>query len=580
VTGKAGNSGFRSGFLIKAAALTGLLLSTAICAVLIFIALRPEKNTPSRDMFQRLLRNYDLAAGTEGGNSGGGEPETLSAMLDTMEKNTQGVESWLSLLKRRRALAKAHPRTLAQYQEASRRAAAAFPWSEPLAAVALASALLGPAADRTEAIRGYGALINDTRLIPLALAAAVLRGDLGDPSRAAENRGETLLSLGLPSLSRQREDRLIVNLVLLKLLNRDYQGAEAQILGISRQGTLEQGAFLGEYYYDFGNPARSAEIFNRMAGDQALLRSADALWLGGRTESARNIWLALGNTQSNTQGNVQGNSGGAVPAGPALRSLYNLGASAPTAEEGEKWFTLLYRAGEENPALREEPGYDYGLIAYTRNLAPREALDILDNRASQSPQGPANSTGTAALRDLEILRRRGELWTMERTAAETWLLLGRYPEDSRLYQWAAWYFDYQRRREDSVALARTAGYRGIRGPWLDLSAALGDLESGRLEEAEQGLRSISLADTPIWQAEANLGLVLEARRAPAEALEHYEIAASRVKDSREASRLQLRIAGCLRALGRKEESRRALLYSLDLNPANLSARLELRRLEN
>jgi hypothetical protein len=72
---------------------------------------------------------------------------------------------------------------------------------------------------------------------------------------------------------------------------------------------------------------------------------------------------------------------------------------------------------------------------------------------------------------------------------------------------------------------------------------------------------------------------MEARRAPAEALEQYETAAGRVKDRQAASRLQRRIAGCLRSLGRKDESRRALLYSLDLDPGNLTARLELRRLE-
>jgi tetratricopeptide (TPR) repeat protein len=515
-------------------------------------------------MFRRLLRNYDLAAGAEPG--GEGRAETLAAMLDRIEKNVQGVESWLSLLKRRRALAKARPEMFRQYQEAGRRAAGAFPWSEPLAALALESALQGGPVTGAETIRGYGAITGGASLSPLALSAAILCGDFGDPSRAAENRGEALLSAALPlirpSLPQGREDRLLINLALLKLLRRDYAGAEAQVLGISRGGTGEWEAFLGEYYYDFGDPSRAAEIFSRSAGERGLLRSADSLWLGGKIENARNIWLTFRT----------------APAGPGFRSLYNLGASATEAGEREKWFGLLYQAGEENPALREEPCYGYGLIAHTRSLAPREALDILEGRARrQGPPGPEE-----ALRDLEILRRRGEFWTIERTAAELWMLLGRYPEDSRLYQWAAWYFDYQRLREDSAVLIRTAGYRGIRGPWLELSAALGDLETGRLEEAEEGLRSIvsGTGGPSIWQAEANLGLLLEARHAPAEALMHYETAAAGVRDRREASRLQLRIAGCLRALGREEESRRALLYSLDLNPANLAARLELRRLED
>ena len=550
-----------SGLLIKAAAAAGLLLSAIICAVLIAVTLRPRGAAPEGGGFHRLLEDYDriFGAGEQGKDGTGDRPETPAAMLDRLdkiEKNVQGVESWLSLLKRRRALAKAYPHMTGQYQDACRRAAAAFPWSEPLAALALS--LPGGAESRD-----HGALINNTRFIPLALAAAVLRGDFDSPGRAAENRGENLLSLGLPlirsGLPAGMGDRLIVNLVLLKILKGDYPGAEAQLQGLSRNAG--QGAFLGEYYYDFGDPLRAAEMFNRTGGEGGLLRSADALWLGGKNENAGNIWRTLIS----------------AVAGPEarLRSLYNLGASFP--EDREKWFTLLHRAGEEDPALRGNPAYVYGIIGYTRYMGPYEALELLDSRL----RSPEDSPAPAALRDLEILRRRGELWPPERTVAETWLLLDRYPGEPRLYSWAAWYFDYQRRREEGAVLIKTAGYRNIREPRLDLSAALNDLAAGRLDEAEKGLRSIvsTPAGRQIWQAEANLGLIAEARRAPAEALEHYEMAADGVKDRQAASRLQRRIAGCLRSLGRKEESRRVLRYSLDLDSGNLGARLELRRLE-
>ncbi|MDR2746415.1 MAG: hypothetical protein LBB77_03120 [Treponema sp.] len=549
-----------SGLLIKAAAAAGLLLSALVCAVLIVFTLHPQKDySPGGDRFHRSLRDYDRIFGAgEQGRDGDSDsrPEALDAMLDKLEKSAQGVESWLSLLKRHRVLAKTYPDMLPRYREAGLRAAAAFPWSETLAAVALESSDTAKTGD-------YGARINDLRLIPLALAAAVLRGDFDSPGRAAGNRGETLLSLGLPlirsGLPEDRMDRLIIDLALLKILRQDYLGAEAQLQGLSRN--TGRRAFLGEYYYDFGDPLRAAEIFNRAGGERGLLRSADALWLGGKTENAGNIWRTLS---------------GAGQAGPEarLRSLYNLGASFPG--EKENWFGLLYRAGEEDPALRGDPSYVYGLIGYTRNLAPNEALELLDSRL-RSPDSPA----MAALRDLEILRRRGELWTPERIVGETWLLLDSYPEDPRLYRWAAWYFGYQRRREEGAVLAKTAGYRNIQDPWLDLSAALGDLEAGRLDEAEEGLRSIVSAagGGQIWQAEANLGLILEARRAPAEALKHYESAAAGVTERKAASRLRQRIAGCLRSLGRKAESRQALLDSLDLNPENLTARLELRRLE-
>jgi hypothetical protein len=534
-----------AGSLVKAAAAAGILLSVLVCAALIRFTLHLPP-APAGNRFHRLLRDYDriFDAGEQG------KPEILEAMLDNAEKNVQGVESWLSLLKRRRALAKAYPRMIGQYREAGRRAAAAFPWSEPLAALALAGGL--PAEGRDQ-----GALINDTRFIPLALAAAVLRGDFDSPGRAAENRGEALLSQGLPLIRAElppgRGDRLIINLALLKILRRDYIGAEAQIQGLSRTAGHN---FLGEYYYDFGDPLRAAEIFSRAGGEQGPLRSADALWLGGKTENAGNIWRTLSGAETGREAR--------------LRSLYNLAAAFPG--ERETWLGLLHRAGEEEPALRENTAYIYGLIGYTRYLPPYEALELLETRLR-----PPSSL--AALRDLEILRRRGELWTPERTVAETWLLLGAYPEDSRLYRWAAWYFDYQRRPEEGAILLKTAGRRNIRDSRLDLSAALEDLAAGRLDGAEEKLRTLVSGPAAPWQAEANLGLIQEARRSPADALKHYEIAAGRTEDRRAASRLQRRIAGCLRSLGRREESRRALLYSLELDNDNLRARLELRRLE-
>ncbi|MDR1024085.1 MAG: hypothetical protein LBL56_00020 [Treponema sp.] len=564
-------------FSVKLAVVFGILFSVLICAVLIFLGLRPDRNyfgppaASSGDVFHRLLREYDQTCVAP---PDPGQLDTLSALLDKMEQSARGVESWLSLLKRRRALAEASPRMLLPYRESGRRAAAAFPWSEPLAAVA-AAALLRESpvtAENAETLRSYAALINEARLCPLALGISILVGDFNSPALAL-GRGEAFLSAGLPlirpGMSKEQGDRFIADLVILRLLKGDYRGAEAQILGISRPEIPELRIFLGEYYYDFGNPLQAAEIFNRAADEKSLLRSADALWLGKRPENARNIWLTLSRP------------GGSPPAAPEtqIRSIYNLAATAPSPEERNVWLGLIPARGQEYPALRADPSYQYGLAAYTRTLAPYEALSLLDTR---EPAGePGGKPGLHALRDLEILRRRAELWTVDRTVAETWLLLGRYPQDSRLYQWAAWYFGYQRQYEEAAVLIKTAGYRNIQGPWLDLITALRYMEAGRLDQAEELLRTVQAGpgSPVVWQADANLGLILESRSAPFPALERYETAAAGVEDRRAASRLQQRIAGCLRSLGRAEESRRALRYSLDLNPDNLAARLELRRLE-
>jgi tetratricopeptide (TPR) repeat protein len=99
-----------------------------------------------------------------------------------------------------------------------------------------------------------------------------------------------------------------------------------------------------------------------------------------------------------------------------------------------------------------------------------------------------------------------------------------------------------------------------------------------------------------WTLAANLARVFEARNASARALELYQTALAMLMQAEPAgagafaagarqagrddiaSQLQFRIARCLRTLGRTAESRVALLQALELNPGNLSARLELGRM--
>jgi tetratricopeptide (TPR) repeat protein len=181
--------------------------------------------------------------------------------------------------------------------------------------------------------------------------------------------------------------------------------------------------------------------------------------------------------------------------------------------------------------------------------------------------------------DLELLRRRREAWPVDRIIAETRLLLGRHPEEEGLYQWGAYFFDYQRRYEETVQLLKNAGYHHLDGYWADLHKALALIREGKLNEGEELLKTIP-GSAGIWQAPANIARVLEARRAPAAALEYYEIAAAMVKNGKAAAGIQLRIVQCLQALGRSPESRRILEYALDLDPENLNARMELRRLDS
>jgi tetratricopeptide (TPR) repeat protein len=167
--------------------------------------------------------------------------------------------------------------------------------------------------------------------------------------------------------------------------------------------------------------------------------------------------------------------------------------------------------------------------------------------------------------------------------AETWLLVGRYPETEELYEWGAWYFNLQRNYTESANLLKIAARHDFTGYWVDVYGALQHIREGNLDAAAEMLAAVSV-ENGHWAASANRGRILESRHAPARALENYEKAAAAVLEwdeasaQKNASRIQVRIAYCLKSLGKIEESRHALEYAIDLNPDNLTARMELERL--
>jgi predicted negative regulator of RcsB-dependent stress response len=525
--------------------------------------------------FYRLLRDYDRAAG-HGGS------ESLDRELAKLEQRAGGVESWLSVLKRRRRLARLDHRYMPAYRQAARRARQAFPYSEPLAALASA-ALLQDAAISREAeaeLRDCLPLFTDSRLQTLRLSLHVLLGDLKNPGAAsALPRDISLLELG-GSFSAAEREIIAGDLAILKLLDGNAPAAAAEIQAVlsaysPRGGRERQDAassppddffrFAAEYHYDFGDLLRSAELFSWLPGEAALLRQADALWLAGYADNARTIWSILA----------------ASAPGSTARALYNLAMSAENRAAATALLErLAARGGDSAPLSPDGTGRRYGLIRYSRLFDAPRALAILGTLG-----GPGSGTepGAAvnALVELEILRRRTETAGTGRLAAETWLLLGRYPEDENLFRWAAWLFDLQRNYAESDVLLKTAARRGFAGQWLALHEALRLLREGNYDAAETILASIP-AESASWTIAANRGRILEARRDPARALECYETAAALLEKKRSnaetASRIQFRVAQCLTSLGRPGESRRVLEYALDLNPDNLSARLELGRL--
>jgi tetratricopeptide (TPR) repeat protein len=565
---------------LKLTFLSGAILALLTGGTLIFFSLRRAADpVPAGDTVYRSLREYDAAAR---GVQAREDPERLSRMLDRLEEKALGVELHLSILKRRRALARIHPRFISTYQEAARKAAAAYPYSEPLAALAAASLLPGIFGNTGADMRKYASLLSAAQFSPLKISLHILLGDFKSPqSAAALPRINTALADALPSFRGrvypQAEEALTADLAILKLLEGDTGGAAADIqgglyeAGDSGGGLPETFApspeflrFAAEYLYDFGDPLLAAELFSRLDTEMDMIRQADALWLSGRPENARHIWaLLVSPAGENLPREVS-----ASPA-PGARALYNLALTSADDREAAALLERLTALPIPGPDRR------YGIIRRSRLLDTPRSLALLEQALKEFPTDP--------LLELELLRRRsgpgpGGTWETGRVIGETWLLLGRHPESEELYHWGAWYFDYQRQWDETAKLLNIAARRRFDSPWISFHEALGNIERGNLNRAEELLLAIP-PETAGWPVFANLGRILEARLAP-EALEYYETAASAVQNREEAARIQIRIAQCLKILGRDRESRRALEYALDLDPGNLKARLELHRLDN
>jgi hypothetical protein len=512
--------------------------------------------------FYRKLREYDAAYNSTAQNSAAIlPPEQLNRLLDDLEKSALGVESHLSTLKRRRALALRFParspeqaRYLGLYREAALRAAAFFPFSQPLAAVAAEGIIRSGGA--VAAARDYAALLSDPALLPLSLSVYILADDMENPEQAASiPQVRKRLAAFTERIRKEGYNgaALGVDAAILALLAGDLREAANLVRELPASSATERGVrFAAEFTYDFGNPERAAELFSRLPGTEGIIRQADALWLSDRREAARNLWTVLVSPDAA----LQGAEAASLSPGQK-RGLYNL---AMTSGGNEKKAAL-------ERLLAADSGHLQGVIAYSRLLDPVSAVAFLDSTGLPERNG---------LADLERLRRRQEIVSIDRMIGETWLVLGRHPGERELYQWAAYYFDRQKRYAETAQLLRTAGYYSIDEPWMALHASLGLMRAGNYNEAETLLRGIG---GQAWQVPANIGRILEAKRSNAEALDSYEIAASLVRDNRDAARVQLRIARCLRALGRDRESRRVLEYAKSLDGENPLIRLELERLE-
>jgi len=556
--------------LLQFAVYLGIMVALLLGVLFASVYFSRYKGEIAQSGFHTLLRDYDFRHRRvlQEGVSQYQETDNLNRELDRLEKKAEGVENWLSILKRRRQISAFDSRYIQAYRQSAKRAALAFPYSEPIAVVTSAALVRDSAITREgeEELRNTLPLLASSRFARARLSFHILLGDFRDPGKAAASIGREFMEPELLSLPAGSAAKIIPDLVILKILDGDTSGAESMIntvfvqSGQSNRASNEFIRLAAEYFYDFGDMLRSAELFSILPDEDALIRQADALWLAGYTQNARNIWTMLASSRTG--------------------ALYNLAVTSSTQAEARTRYEFL--TGKTGA---DDPYHQYGVIRYSRLMDTPNAVAFLEKNTDPAgaPLRTQTTLTTDALFDLEKTKRRMEIAEPARTIAETWLLLDRYPNVEDLYQWGAWYFALQRSNTEGALLQRAASRHNFTGQWKGIYEALLFINEGDTDSAEKILSEILLNDEN-WIAAANLGRIYEARQSPARAIANYEKAFSIIANNtlvkgwnEDASRIQVRIAYCHKLMNNNSESRRALEYALELNPDNLNARLELGR---
>ncbi|MCL2763662.1 MAG: hypothetical protein FWD40_00075 [Treponema sp.] len=543
-----------------------LILSSGVLTFFYLLERRDSAVTRQQDSFNRIMRDYD--AGFNDLFFTEREFDYLNSELDKLEKMAISVESWLSVIKRRRTLASLHTPSSVNYRNTVKKALETYPSSMSIAAIASA-ALVKNAAINNESenhLRALLPVMTDNSYDALRLSLHVLMGDLNEPQRASLlSSNLSRLVLDYPENNSNKNtslDAANINIAIIKTLRSDYTGAASDIQNLINRDSppIEILRFAAEYQYDFGNLQRSAEIFSFINDRASMIRQADALYLAGYTEIARAIWSMLADSQDFEENMIN------------AASLYNLALTSIDTEEKSAFLERLVNMENESENSASLNAIKFGLILYSRLLDYESALFLLQNNASF----PAKDFPYI---DLEICKRHIQSLILGRQIAETWLLLDRHEKNEDLYKWAAWHFFFQRDFTETKILLDRMEAMQFDSRWFEIYRVIQLMIEGELDRAQDILRAVPKEDAS-WVTHANLGLILESRRTPVRAIDQYEHAiALLMHDSgfKTAARLQTRIARCFISINRPIEARDALLNALELDPENQNARFELDR---
>ena len=606
--------------LLRITLISGLILIAAsgILLTVFFLSGRSAGSARQQEGFSRMLREYDLSMSSFYGTER--EYDQLHQTLDKLEKNAISVESWLSILKRRRALTVRHPQSLVNYRRSIDRALNAFPGSAPVNAIAAADIVRDSALTSEEEIRVRKLLpyITEPSLNMLRLSLHILIGDFKNPQSAASVS---------PDIFSDGSQTITLDLAALKTIRGDYRGAAADIQKMmsaydneqriedSEQRTEDseqlaenseqlaeyvaffrdenelfnsgealtkneerKGAdrlseralrFAAEFHYDFGSLERSAEIFSFLKDTEAMSRQADALFFAGFNDIAEYIW------------NIIAEAGDDDP--QTVSSLYNLAVIAlekNNLKDASSFLERLIKIDISKADTHTLNCAQFGLIRYSRTQQMPRAAALLQSNANFPPS-------KYPYIDLEICKRLSPERSLNRQASETWLLLDRHSENEELYKWAARHFYFQRMYNEIPILIDRFDILKYSSSWVNFYKALLLMNNGELQAAESVLLSIP-EDEAEWYVNANLGRIYEQILSHPRALRQYEEAAgklleaapagSSIQAKKNAARIQQRIAKGYNAQGKQSEAIKALLQAIEMDPENMSIKLELERM--
>jgi tetratricopeptide (TPR) repeat protein len=549
---------FFNSTVLRITFITGIILFVLTCVFLTGFYLLERsagKTTRIQDSFSRILREYDISAGTYTGTER--EYENLNRELVRLEKKAIGVESWLSVLKRRRALARLYPPSMGNYRASINRALKEYPSSQPLAALA-ASALIKETALNKEtetALRGFLPLFTDDNFSKLRLSIHVLLGDFENPQKAAV-LPEYLLSDGTESITQ--------NLIILKILNPKSGGVKSGIdnndntgynAASDIQAVINSSVpsrnfirFAAEYNYDFGDIRRAAVLFSRLEGEWAIGRQADCFYLAGFPSSARSLWLILS-------------------AAPDERSLYNLAVTADNTQEASVYLKKII----DMDSAAFTNSRQFALIRYSRFLPGAQAVAVLEKTDKLKPSD-------FPFVDLEACKRKTESQQPARKIAEAWMLLDRHPENEDLYRWVSWLMVFQREYDElNILLKRHVSDNYQSSEWTKLYKSIQLMRGGETDTALDLLQEIP-EDSARWYVYANRGRLFETLRSFSKALEQYNLAIEKKPEKKFASKILFNTARCYTAISRPADAILALEDAINLDSDNHSARLEYERL--